>query len=101
MYSKYINRTLNLTTITISQYLFYQIIAKIGINRITKFLNGGNFINSLQFGFRQSYSTSHTLINLTEDIRKNLDKGKAGFAIFVDLQSVLDTFDHNIFLANL
>ena len=32
-----------------------------------------NVIYNLQFGFRQQYSTSHVLINLTENIRKALD----------------------------
>ena len=30
-------------------------------------------IYKLQFGFRQRHSTSHTLINITENIRKALD----------------------------
>ena len=32
-------------------------------------------IYNLQFGFRQKYSTSHALINITEKIRKALDGG--------------------------
>ena len=45
----------------------------------------------LQFGFRQHYSISHTLINITENIRKALDDGNKG----------CDTIDHQILLANL
>ena len=41
--------------------------------RLYTFLNNKNIIYDLQFGFRQQYSTSHTLINLTENIRKTLD----------------------------
>ena len=40
---------------------------------------------SLQFDFRQNYSTVHALISLTENIRKNLDEGNIGCGIFVDL----------------
>ena len=39
------------------------------------FLNN-NFIYNLQFGFRQQYSTSRALINITENVRKALDDGK-------------------------
>ena len=45
--------------------------------------------SNLQFGFRQQYSTSHTLINITENIRKALDDGNIGCGVFVDLQKLL------------
>ena len=48
----------------------------------------------LQFGFRQQYSTSHALINITENIRKALDDGNIGCGVFVDLQKAFDTVDH-------
>ena len=38
--------------------------------RLYTFLNSNNIYN-LQFGFRQQYSTSHALINITEIIRKD------------------------------
>ena len=62
-----------------------KILEKLVYNRITKFLNNNNLIYPLQFGFRHNYSTNHALITLTENIRKNLDEGKAGYGIFVDL----------------
>ena len=41
--------------------------------RLYTFLNNNNIIHNLQFGFRQQYSISHALINITENIRKALD----------------------------
>ena len=70
-------------------------------NRITKFLNNNNLIYPFQFGFQHNYSTNDALINLTEDIRKNLDGGKVECGIFVDLQKIFDTVDHNILLGKL
>ena len=70
-------------------------------SRIFKFLNDSNSIYPLQFGFRQKYSTTHALISLTEDIRKNLDEGNIGCGIFVDLQKALGTVEHDILLAKL
>ena len=69
--------------------------------RLYTFLNKNNVIYNLQFGFRQQYSTSHALINITENIRKALDDGNIGCGVFVDLQRTFDTVGHQILLAKL
>ena len=53
-------------------------------NRLYKFLETNNQIYNLQFGFRQKHSTSHALINQTDKIREQLDKGNIACRIFVD-----------------
>ena len=66
--------------------------------RLYTFLNKNNVIYNQQFGFRQQYSTSHTLINITENIRKALEDGNIGCGVFVDLQKAFGTVDHQILL---
>ena len=69
--------------------------------RLYTFLNNNKIIYNLQFGFRQQYSASHALINVTEIIRKALDDGNIGCGVFVDLQKAFDTVYHQILLAKL
>ena len=78
-----------------------KILEKFMCKRVYNFLTENNIIYDLQFGFRQTFSTSHALINLTENIRQALDERYIGCAIFMDLQKAFDTVDHEILLSNL
>ena len=70
-----------------------KILEKPMYKRLYTFLDNKNIIYDSQFGFRQQYSTSHALINITEKIRKALDDGNIGCGAFVDLQKAFDTVD--------
>ena len=67
--------------------------------RLYKFLASFEILYTLQFGFRESRSTSHALLSLTETIKKrSIDNGKFGCGIFLDLQKAFDTANHKILL---
>ena len=55
-----------------------------------------NILYGLQFGFRAKHSTTHALINITEKNRLALDNGKVACGIFIDLQKIFDTVNHDI-----
>ena len=78
-----------------------KILENLTYKRLYTFFDYNNIIYDLQFEFRQQYSTSHALINITENIRKALDGGNIGCGVFVDLQKAFDTGDHQILLAKL
>ena len=62
--------------------------------RVYQFLTENNIIYDLQFFFRQNFSTTLVMINITENIKQALDEGYIGSRIFVDLQKAFDTVDH-------
>ena len=79
-------------------YILYLFVAN---KNLLNFLNNNNIIYNLWFGFRQRYSTSHALINITENMRKALDEGNIGCWVFADLQKAFNTVDHQILSAKL
>ena len=66
--------------------------------RLDDFLLKHNCNYDLQFGFREKHSTTHALLNLTENIRNALDKNGFSVGVFIDLQKAFDTVDHKILL---
>ena len=73
-----------------------KILQKRMYERLYTFLNNSNIIYNLQFRFRQQYSTSQAVINITGNLRKTLDNGNIGFYVFVELQKAFDTVEHHI-----
>ena len=71
-----------------------KILEKLMYKRLCTFLNSNDIFYSMQFGFRQQYSTSNALINLTENIRKALDGGDKGCNI-VDYQILLAKLNYS------
>ena len=69
--------------------------------RLTTFLNLHEIIYPKQFGFRSGYSTTHSLISITETIKNTLDNNKYGCGVFIDLKKAFDTVNHDILLHKL
>lgn len=80
---------------------FDKIFEKLVHKRLTKFLNQKNIIYKYQYGFRKKHSTTHNLIALSEEIRKNLDNNYFSCGVFLDLQKAFDSVDHEILLQKL
>ena len=69
--------------------------------RLYNFLDNSKCFYDLQFGFRNKHSTTHTLINITESIRRAIDSNNFACGVFVDLQKAFDTVNHKILISKL
>ncbi|XP_057310678.1 uncharacterized protein LOC130648640 [Hydractinia symbiolongicarpus] len=78
-----------------------KIYEKIIYKRVYGFLEANNALYKHQFGFRKNYSTSQTLLNISQKIMDALDKGNYACGVFIDLQKAFDTVDHEILLKKL
>ena len=79
--------------------IFDKIIEKIVHKNLYFFLEAHNILFKNQFGFRRHNSTTHALIQITELIKKSIDKGKYGCGIFIDLGKAFVTVNHEILLS--
>ena len=81
--------------------IFDKVIEKIMHKRLYNFLEEHNILYQNQFGFRKNNSTSYTLAEITDNIKKSIDTGKYGCGIFIDLRKAFDTVNHKILLLKL
>ena len=57
--------------------VFSKIFEKLMHRRMYKFLETRSILYPSQFGFRVKHSTSHALINITEEIKHSIDNKKS------------------------
>lgn len=69
--------------------------------RLYAFIEQTKCLNKFQFGFRESHSTKHALIQITEKIRNSIDSGEYACRVFIYLQKAFDTVEHGILLKKL
>ena len=81
--------------------IFIKIFEKVMYKRLYRFLEIHKVLYSLQFGFQENHSIDHALVSLTETVRNTLDNKRFGCGIFIDLQKVFDTVNHDILLSKL
>ena len=65
------------------------------------YLEDSDILYHKHFGFRKGNSTINALLQITEQIKESINKGKYGCGIFIDLCKAFDTVNHSILLMKL
>ena len=81
--------------------IFDRIFEKVMYKRMMHFINVKNILFSVQYGFREGFSTEHAIVDIVSAIQSNMDKRLFTCRIFIDLKKVLDTVNHQILLNKL
>ena len=68
-----------------------KIIEKLIHKRLNSFLEQSNIFYPFQFGFRDYHSTTHALIEITDQIKEAWDCGLYACGIYLDLKKAFDT----------
>ena len=78
-----------------------KVLEKIVYNRLHKFIDKHNILNSNQFGFRKNYSTDLALVQIHDKITSALANKEHIIGILCDLSKPFDTLNHAILLSKL
>ena len=68
-------------------------------DQLSKHLN--KYLYSNQSGFGPRHSTEKSLLNTTNQLFLNIDRGQYNIAVFIDLRKAFDRVNHNILLCKL
>ena len=81
--------------------IFNKLMEKLMFHRLYNFLTKFDVLFQHQFGFREKHSTILALIEITDNIKEELDRGHSVIGTYLDLSKAFDTVKHSILLDKL
>ena len=78
-----------------------KIIEKVLYKRLYEYFEKKEIIYHFQFGFRHSYSTTMALIEITDQLREQIENKNMTMGIYIDLTKAFDLVDHNMLITKL
>ncbi len=69
--------------------------------QIMDYLEHNNLLNEFQSGFRPNHSTNTALLNISDDIRRNIDNKNGTILVLLDFSSAFDSVNHDLLLRKL
>ena len=85
----------------LSKNLEFYILERTIYNRLFNYFEKNALLYENQFGFQQSNSTEHALLQLVKEVKQSFENGEYTLGVFVDLSKAFDTVDHEILLKKL
>ena len=80
---------------------FSKVFERLIYNQLNNFLEKNNISYQYQFGFRKGYSTEQAILEITDSLKKALDKKMVTCGLFLDFSKAFDTVNHDILLSKL
>ena len=80
---------------------FSKVLERLIYNQLYDFLEKHSILFQYQFGFRKGYSTEQAILEITDTLRKALDKKIVTCGLFLDFSRAFDTVNHDILLSKL
>ena len=81
--------------------VFVKILERAVHNMVYSYLQENKLLSVYQSGFRPLHSISTCLIDVTNKLLHNMDKGLLTGSVFIDLSKSFDTLDHELMLKKL
>lgn len=78
-----------------------KVLERIMCKQMSDYVFSNHIIPTVQSGFRPQHSTTKALVNITDDILRNHDKGMATCLVLLHYSKAFDTLDHHVLCSKL
>ena len=76
-------------------------IERVGFSQLTKYLQENDLLDCYQSAYRSHHSVETLLLNVTDNILKEMDEGNVTAVILLDMSAAFDTVVHDILVQRL